>query len=90
MKSLKLLCAAVALCLSGAATAQYGCESGHWIEAVFGDGEFIKLEDGSVWRVSMIDRIDSMLWLPTSDIVVCPGKLINVDDNESVDAVRIR
>ena len=90
MKSLKILCAVVAVLLSGAATAQYGCESGHWIEAVFGDGEFIKLEDGSHWRVSMIDRIDSMLWLPVSDIVVCPGKLINVDDNESVDAVRIR
>jgi len=38
----------------------------------------------------MIDRIDSMLWLPVSDIVVCPGKLINVDDNKSVEAVRIR
>lgn len=90
MKSLKILCAAVALCLSSAATAQYGCESGHWIEAVFGDGEFVKLEDDSLWRVSTIDRIDSILWLPTSDIVVCPGKLINVDDNEPMDAVHIR
>ncbi len=90
MKSLRLLCAAVALCLSGAATAQYGCESGHWIESVFDDGEFVKLEDGSLWRVSIVGRIDSMLWLPTNDIVVCPGKLINVDDNEAVDSVRIR
>lgn len=67
-----------------------GCESGHWIDSVSSDGSVIKLEDGSVWQVDPIDTIDSSLWLPISDIVVCDDKLINTDDNESVGAIRIQ
>ena len=66
------------------------CESGHWIEDVMSDGEIVKLEDGSLWEVSGGDEITSALWLPTDDIVVCDGKLINTDDKESVEAARIR
>jgi hypothetical protein len=55
-----------------------------------GDGEIVKLEDGSIWEVDAVDRIDSALWLATTDIVVCDGKLINTEDNESVDAVRLK
>ena len=67
-----------------------GCESGHWIQEVLSGGEIIILEDGSVWRVDSLDTIDSALWLPISDIIACDDKLINTDDNESVDAIRIR
>lgn len=67
-----------------------GCESGHWVESVSGDGQIVKLEDGSIWQVNAVDAIDSMLWLPTTEIVVCDDKLINTDDNESVEATRIR
>lgn len=70
--------------------ASNGCESGHWIDSVMDDGGIIKLEDGSLWEVDSIDRIDSMLWLPISNIVVCPYKLINTDDDETVGARRIR
>jgi hypothetical protein len=66
------------------------CESGHWIASVNRDGEVVILEDGSVWLVDPIDRIDSMLWLPISDIVACYDKLINTDDGETVSARRIR
>jgi hypothetical protein len=66
------------------------CESGHWISSVNRDGEVIILEDGSVWLVDPIDQIDSSLWLPISDIVACSDKLINVDDNETVGARRVR
>lgn len=66
------------------------CEGGHWIESVSSDGRVITLEDGSVWEVDPIDRIDSMLWLPVSDIVACDDKLINTNDDEAVDVVRIR
>jgi len=65
------------------------CEDGHWIQEVMGDGSIIKLEDGSLWRVDDVDTVDSALWLPTTDIVVCDGKLINTEDNESVEAQRI-
>jgi hypothetical protein len=66
------------------------CEDGHWISDVMDDGHLIKLEDGSLWEVDEADTIDSTLWLPTSDVVVCAGKIINVDDNESVGVRRIR
>jgi hypothetical protein len=65
------------------------CESGHWIDSVMDDGSIIKLEDGSLWRVDDVDTVDSALWLPTTDIIVCDGKLINTEDNESVQAERI-
>jgi len=67
-----------------------GCESGHWVESVSDDGQIVKLEDGSIWQVNAVDAIDSMLWLPTTDVVVCDDKLINTDDNESVEATRLR
>jgi hypothetical protein len=66
------------------------CEDGHWIDSVSSDGRIIILEDGSVWEVDSLDRIDSSLWLPMSEIVACDDKLINTDDDEVVDATRIR
>jgi hypothetical protein len=67
-----------------------GCESGHWVDSVTSDGQIVKLEDGSIWEVDLVDAIDSMLWLPTTDIIACDDKLINTDDNETVSARRIR
>lgn len=66
------------------------CESGHWIDSVSDNGDIVKLEDGSVWHVNSSDTIDSSLWLPTSAITVCDGKLINTDDNESVEVSQLR
>lgn len=63
-----------------------GCESGHWIESVAGDGKIIKLEDGSMWEVDDVDTVISSIWLPISEVVVCNNKIINVDDGESVTA----
>ena len=63
-----------------------GCRSGHWISFVSQDGQIIKLEDGSLWRVSAFDALDSSLWLPMDDIVSCADKLINVDQGEIVQA----
>jgi hypothetical protein len=67
-----------------------GCESGHWVESVSDDGGIVKLEDGSVWEVDAADTVDSALWLPATEIVVCDGRLINTDDNEKVSATQIR
>jgi hypothetical protein len=65
------------------------CEDGHWVEEVLGDGAIVKLENGTLWRVDSADTVDSALWLPTTSIVICNGKLINTEDNESVDAEEI-
>jgi hypothetical protein len=62
------------------------CESGHWIEAVEGDGKIIKLENGSLWEVDAVDTVVTSIWLPVSEVIVCDGKLINVDDGQSAAA----
>lgn len=67
-----------------------GCESGHWVDSVSDDGDIVKLEDGSVWEIAAADTVDSMLWLPTTDIIACDDKLINTEDNETVEAVRLK
>lgn len=67
-----------------------GCEDGHWIEEVMDDGGVIKLEDGSLWEVDAGDTVDSALWLPVTDVLVCDDKIINTDDNETVHVRRIR
>jgi len=70
--------------------ARADCEEGHWVKSVTDDGELVVLEDGSVWQVDPVDAIDSMLWLPTTEIVACDGMLINVDDGEKVSARRLK
>jgi hypothetical protein len=64
----------------------------HWI-LENSRGEFIRLEDKSLWEVSPIDRIDSILWIPTSEITVIESRnplypyiLINTNDGEKVEA----
>ena len=81
------LAAAALLTVAGAANA---CDSGHWVEAVMDDGSLVKLEDGSLWQIDPGDEIYTALWLPTSEITVCAGKLINTDDNETAHAIRIK
>jgi len=70
-----------------------GVGSGHWVSENIDGGRIIKLEDGSLWEISPIDRIDTMLWLPTEDITVVesdnplyPYKLINTDAGDAVEA----
>ena len=67
-----------------------GCESGHWVDSVSDDGDIVKLEDGSIWEIAAVDTVDSMLWLPTTDIIACDDKLINTEDNETVEATRLK
>jgi hypothetical protein len=67
-----------------------GCVSGLSIESVDGDGKIIKLDDGSMWEVDDVDTVDTALWLATEDVVLCDGKMINTDDNESADVTKIR
>lgn len=61
----------------------YACEDGHWITDKATDGSVIILEDSSKWLVNIADRIDTSLWLPMDNIVVCDdqGYLINTDNS---------
>jgi len=68
-----------------------GCEDGHWISSVSNGGEIIVLEDGSVWQVDSIDRIDTSLWLPTENVVICDESImINTDNGEKVNVTRLK
>lgn len=64
----------------------------HWIVGKSDDGSIIILEDGSVWQVDPVDRVDSVLWLPMEDVIIPDSYdcLINTDNGEKVDATRIR
>jgi len=42
----------------------------HWVSSKADGGAFIQLEDGSFWQISSLDKIKTMLWLPTENIVV--------------------
>jgi len=68
----------------------FACEAGHSVKSVHADGKIVILEDGTVWEIDDVDTVDTALWLPTTEIVVCDDKLINTDDDETVGARRIR
>jgi hypothetical protein len=72
-----------------------GGSSGHWIQENIDSGSMMILEDGSIWKIDPLDKIDAMLWLPISNITIVnsdngsPGYdylLINIDDGEKVHA----
>jgi hypothetical protein len=60
------------------------------------DGEILTLEDGSIWRVDPMDQLDTLLWLPVSDITVIENDgssgsylLVNTDDSEKAHACHL-
>lgn len=68
-----------------------GVGRGHWIQEVSDGGRMVILEDGSIWEISTIDQIYTMLWLPITDITVVESRspigdfkyvLVNTDDGE--------
>ena len=72
-----------------------GVGGGHWIDKNIDSGAYMILEDGSLWQIDPIERIDAMLWLPISQITVlesasgAPGYnylLINTNDGEKAHA----
>lgn len=58
---------------------------------VLGEGAILQLDDGTMWEVSAVDRITSMLWLPLTDVIVMDDdRIINLDDKEEVEAQQVR
>lgn len=53
------------------------------------NGEVIKLDDGSVWKVTF-DTATTSIWIPMTDVMIVDDeKMINLDDGESVDVERL-
>jgi hypothetical protein len=67
-----------------------GCETGHWIKQVSGDGAFVILEDDSVWEINVLDQITTLLWMPFTEVLACDDKIINIEDGEVAIAMQIR
>lgn len=70
-----------------------GVGGGHWVKQVIDSGRMLLLEDGSLWDIAALDRIDTVLWLPMTEITVLenptgllPYKLVNTDDGEVAEA----
>jgi hypothetical protein len=72
------------------AIASNNCESGLSVQAVMDDGKLIKLDDGSLWEVDDADTVDSALWLPASDVLICGDKMTSIDDEETVEVTKIK
>jgi len=77
---------------AGSAPSTYvGSGGGHWIKSKADNGGIIILEDGSMWEINSLDRIDTSLWLPITNITVIKASspigdykytLINTEDGE--------
>jgi hypothetical protein len=88
MLKFKSIVAAAALAIA-IPTVGWACDTGHWINEVVSDGAVIVLEDGSTWLVDYMDRIDTALWLPISDVIICNDTMINTDDGEKAHVRRL-
>jgi hypothetical protein len=82
--------AAVLTFLALTAPARAECDTGHWIKSVSDGGEIVILEDDSVWEINPVDTVDTALWLPVTNIIICGDELINSDDGEKASARRLR
>ena len=62
------------------------------IDSVSSDGAIIKMLSGAVFRVSPGDQIDTALWLPADDVLICNDtEIINTDENgERASITRLR
>lgn len=59
---------------AGKSSTYAGVDQKHWVREKIDSGAFIKLEDGSLWQIAPIDKINTMLWLPIDNVVVIDSK----------------
>jgi hypothetical protein len=68
-----------------------GSGGGHWIKSKANNGGLIVLEDSSIWEINSLDRINTALWLPVTNVTVLRASqsvgdfkylLVNKDDGE--------
>jgi hypothetical protein len=56
------------------------------IDSVSDDGDIIKLLSGNVYEIDSTDTVDTALWLPADDVLVCEEgggivEIVNTDEN---------
>jgi hypothetical protein len=63
------------------------------IQTVSTDGSIIVMISGAVYRVDPLDRVDTALWLPAEDVLICGDgtEIVNTDENgERANVQRLR
>lgn len=70
--------------------ASRNCIDGHWISSVSSNGQIVTLEDRSIWEIDAVDAIDTMLWLPTENVLICGRRMINGRNGKAVGAIRLK
>ena len=60
------------------------------IETVTDDGKLLVLGDGSVWEVSVVDSIHSVLWLPTDHLLICAVCFIHQREGKTIRVIRFK
>lgn len=78
------------LSMTYAAGSPSACEGDHWVDSVEDDGKVVILEDGSAWEIDDGDTADTSTWISQTELIICGTKLIDTDDDETVDATRVR
>jgi len=65
------------------------CGVRHWVQRVTEDGALVQLEDNSLWKIEIRDRIESAS-VVKQEVFVCDRGLVNTDTGDVVVAVRIQ
>jgi hypothetical protein len=91
---MKRILVALLLFVTLAVCAQYylGVGDPHYISKNV-DGQYIILDDGSLWEVATYDQYETRIWLPVEEVIVVeskgplsvyyPYRMINTDEEET-------
>lgn len=59
------------------------------IQTVSSDGGILIMTSGAVYKVDDVDQVDTQLWLPTDDVLICDDEeIINKDESGEKATVR--
>ena len=61
---------AVRIGAATSSTSDYLGSGKHWVDEVCKDGGLVVLEDDSIWEIESTDRVNTALWLPTTNVSV--------------------
>lgn len=85
MAMLKFLVVFLACCSSVGAD----CKTEHWISRISQNGDFVVLENQSIWQITH-EQNKVILWELGDSILTCDDRLINTDEHEAVSAYLLR
>jgi hypothetical protein len=65
-----------------------------YVKKIIDRGQYVLLDDNSLWEINSLDRLTSSLWMSIDEIIIVGSgfetKLLNTRDNKSVTAKRVK